>query len=140
MAVTAVKTEANLRAAFAREAANWCRYLYFARRADVEGLSEIAALFRDVAESESSHAFGLLELLETVTDAGEATQGTVIHDLARAQADETQDGRETYPRLAAVAREEGFGEIAAWFDLLVEAETRHARAFAAALDATTGST
>jgi rubrerythrin len=134
MAVTAAKTEANLRAAFAREAANCCRYLYFARRADVEGLSDIAAMFRDIAQSESSHAFGLLELLETIT--GDASEGSVAHHLASAQAAQARDSQQTYPRLAAVAREEGFEDIAAWFELVAEAEARHATAFAAALGAT----
>jgi hypothetical protein len=46
-------THANLKAAFAGESQANRRYLYFAQKADVEGLSEVAAVFRSAAEGET---------------------------------------------------------------------------------------
>jgi rubrerythrin len=60
MGLKGSKTEANLREAFAGESQANRRYLYFSRRADVEGDPEVAGLFRDVAEGETGHAFGPL--------------------------------------------------------------------------------
>lgn len=129
------RTAANLRAAFAREAANNRRYLYFARRADAEGWSDIAAMFRDVAEGETVHALGLLEFLEVL---GDPTSGHPIGDtvlnLESALLTEAREASELYPRYASQAREEGLEEIAGWFDLVANAESRHLRALQDALD------
>jgi rubrerythrin len=54
----------DLRDAFAREAESVLRRLFFARRADVEGRADIAAVLRSIADGEISQAFGHLELLE----------------------------------------------------------------------------
>jgi rubrerythrin len=64
----AATLKANLKAAFAGESqANW-RYLYFAQKADVEGHSDVAVVFRSTAEGETGHAHGHLAFLEAVGD------------------------------------------------------------------------
>ena len=60
------KTHENLKEAFAGESQANRRYLYFARKADIEGYPEIAGLFRDVAEGETGHAFGHFDFLVEV--------------------------------------------------------------------------
>ena len=55
------KTHGNLKDAFAGESQANRRYLYFARRADIEGYPDIGGLFRDTSEAETGHAFGHLE-------------------------------------------------------------------------------
>ena len=62
------KTEDNLKAAFAGESQANRRYLYFARKADVEGYNDVAAVFRSTAEGETGHAHGHLEYLEESGD------------------------------------------------------------------------
>ncbi len=62
------KTEEHLKAAFAAESQANRRYLYFAQKADIEGLPEIAALFRSIAEGETGHAFGHFDFLASVGD------------------------------------------------------------------------
>ena len=62
------KTEENLKAAFISEAQANRRYLYFANRADIEGESDISALFRSTAEGETGHAHGHLDYLAEVGD------------------------------------------------------------------------
>jgi rubrerythrin len=50
------ETEHNLKDALAGESQTCHRYLYFARRADVEGFNDVAAVFRSTAEGETWHA------------------------------------------------------------------------------------
>src|SRR5579885_1224413 len=117
------KTHENLKTAFAGESQANRRYLYFARAADVEGQPEIAALFRSVAEGETGHAFGHFDWLKEVGDpvTGEPV-GSTVQNLRSAIAGETYEYTEMYPGFARVAREEGFPEIADWFETLARAE------------------
>ncbi len=124
------KTHDNLKAAFAGEAQANRRYLYFARQADVEGFPEIAGLFRDTAEGETGHAQGFLDYLRRVGDPGTGLAiGTTAANLEAAVAGETFEYTKLYPEMAAVARQEGFPEIAEWFETLAKAERNHAERF-----------
>ncbi|HEX3606189.1 MAG TPA: rubrerythrin family protein [Candidatus Dormibacteraeota bacterium] len=133
------RTEANLRAAFAADAQADRRFTYFARRADIEGRPEAARLFRDLAAGETGHALGHLELLE---EAGDPVTGMPVGDtetnLRSALAGETHEHGELYPALARTAREEGFEEIAEWFESLAGAHGIRARRLAATLRSVTG--
>jgi rubrerythrin len=128
------KTEQCLKDAFACEAQANRRYLYFANKADIEGQSDVAALFRSTAEGETGHAHGHLEFLE---QAGDPITGMPIgstrDNLASAAAGETDEHAEMYPNMAKTAREEGFNEIADWFDTLAKAERSHATRYQKAL-------
>ena len=130
------KTHDNLKAAFAGESQANRRYLYFAAKADVEGQNDVAALFRSTAEGETGHAHGHLEYMEVV---GDPATGLVIgssrNNLAAAVAGETHEYTDMYPGMAKQAREEGFTEIADWFETLGKAERSHANRFQKALDA-----
>jgi rubrerythrin len=129
------KTHENLKEAFAGESQANRRYLYFARRADIEGNTEIAGLFRDTAEGETGHAFGHLDHLLA---AGDPATGEPIGDseknLASAVAGETYEFTAMYPGFAKTARDEGFDEIADWFATLARAEKTHAGRFQSALE------
>jgi rubrerythrin len=123
------QTEAGLRTAFAREAANNRRLLHFARRADVEGWSEAAAVLRELAEGSTGHALGLLELLEETGDpVSGAPMGSTDENLRNALGTETYEHAEMFPRYARIARDEGLTEVAGWFELLAAAEAGHSRA------------
>jgi rubrerythrin len=128
------RTEANLRAAFAGDSQADRRFTYFARRADIEGRPDAARLFRDLAAGETGHALGHLELLEEV---GDPVTGMPLGDtetnLRSALAGETHEHTELYPGLARTAREEGFEEIAEWFEALARAHRLRARSLAATL-------
>ncbi len=129
------KTHENLKAAFAGESQANRRYLYFAAKADVEGFNDVAALFRSTAEGETGHAHGHLEYLEAVGDpaTGEPI-GATRANLKAAVAGETHEYTDMYPGMAKAARDEGFEEIADWFETLAKAERSHARRFQKALD------
>jgi len=129
------KTEQNLRDAFASEAQANRRYLYFAQKADVEGYNDVAAVFRSTAEGETGHAHGHLEYLESVGDPITGLPiGATGDNLESAIASETNEYTDMYPRMAKTARDEGFDEIADWFETLAKAERSHANRFQKALD------
>ena len=129
------KTHDNLKAAFAGESQANRRYLYFAKIADIEGYPQIAANFRDTAEGETGHAHGHLDYLKKV---GDPATGLPIGDsednLKAAVAGETHEYTDMYPGMAKTAREEGFAEIADWFETLAKAEKSHAGRFQQLLD------
>ena len=129
-------TDQNLRNAFAWESqANRC-YLYFAQKADAEGLTAVAAVFRSTAESKTGHAHRYLKYLE---EAGDPATGKPIgptrDNLKAAIAGETHEYVDIYPGMARAARQEGFDEIADWFETLAKAGRSHAGRFQKALDA-----
>jgi rubrerythrin len=116
MSLKGSKTEQNLKDAFAGESQANRRYLYFAAKADVEGYNDVAALFRSTAE-----ATGL-------------PIGPTADNLKAAVAGETHEYTDMYPGMAKTARDEGFDEIADWFETLAKAERSHANRYEKALN------
>jgi rubrerythrin len=124
------KTHENLKHAFAGESQANRRYLYFADKADVEGYPEIAGNFRDTAEGETGHAFGHMDYLKPVGDPATGLPfGATEKNLKSAVEGETYEYTQMYPGFAKTAREEGFAEIADWFETLARAEKSHANRF-----------
>src|SRR5512142_290467 len=130
------KTHENLKAAFAGESQANRRYLYFAKVADVEGYPEVAANFRETAEGETGHAHGHLDFLKRVGDPATGLPiGDTMTNLKAAIEGETHEYTDMYPGMAKIAREEGFAEIADWFETLAKAEKSHAGRFTQGLKA-----
>ena len=129
------KTHQNLKDAFAGESQANRRYLYFAKVADVEGYPEVAGNFRETAEGETGHAHSHLDYLKTVGDpATDLPMGDTVENLKASVAGETHEYTDMYPGMAKTAREEGFGEIADWFETLAKAEKSHAGRFESLLN------
>jgi len=129
------KTEKNLKAAFSAESQANRRYLYFASKADIEGFSNVSTVFRLTAEGDTGQALGHLEYLEAVGDpATDLPIGTTDLNLKAAIAGEIHAGTDMYPSMASTARDEGFDEIADWFETLAKAERSNANRFQKALD------
>ena len=136
MALKGSRTEQNLKDAFAGESQANRRYLYFAQKADIEGENDVAAVFRSTAEGETGHAHGHLEFLE---EAGDPATGEPIGNteanLKSAIVGEVHEYTDMYPGMAKTARDEGFDEIADWFEMLAKAEKSHAGKFQKTLEA-----
>jgi rubrerythrin len=136
--VKGTKTEESLKEAFAGESQANRRYLYFANQADIAGANDVAAVFRSTAEGETGHAHGHMEYL-IEGGAGEPGTGmpakTVAEALQAAIAGETHEYTDMYPGMAKTARDEGFDEIADWFETLAKAERSHANKFTKTLEA-----
>jgi rubrerythrin len=130
------QTLENLLEAFSRESQANRRYMWFAQKADIEGYPEAAALFRSVAEGETGHAH---ELLEYIAEVGDPASGEPIGEteanLKASVASETYEHTQLYPGFAKTARDEGFNEIADWFETLTRAEKGHAGRFSEGLAA-----
>ena len=135
MALKDSNTLQNLKDAFAGESQANRRYLYFAQQADIEGENDVAAVFRSTAEGETSHAHGHLEYLQEVGDPATGLPiGNTADNLKAAIAGETHEYTDMYPGMAKTAHDEGFDEIADWFETLAKAERSHAGRFKKALD------
>ncbi len=129
------KTEQHLKDAFAGESQANRRYLYFAKVADNEGYVEVASVFKNTADGETGHAHGHLDFLKAVGDPATGKPiGSTDLNLAAAIAGETYEYSEMYPQMAKDARDEGFDDIAEWFETLAKAEKSHAGRFQKALD------
>ena len=133
------KSHENLKEAFAGESQANRRYLYFARVADIEGFPDIAGLFKDTADAETGHAFGHLDFLKEIGDpaTGEPI-GKTEKNLKAAVAGETYEYTQMYPGMAKTAREEGYAELAEWFETLAKAEKSHAGRFSKGLTQVAG--
>ena len=129
----------NLKEAFAGEAQANRRYLYFSRQADIEGYPDIGGLFRDTGEAETGHAFGHLDFLKEVGDPVTGVPiGTTEENLRSGIEGETYEYTQMYPGFAETAREEGFEELAEWFETLAKAERSHAGRFTKGLESIAG--
>lgn len=132
------KTEQHLKDAFAGESKANRRYLYFANMADISGAPDVASVFRATAEGETGHAHGHMEYLLTGGAGDPETglpAGSVKQALESAIAGETHEYQDMYPGMARDARDEGFDEIADWFETLAKAERSHANKFTKTLAA-----
>jgi rubrerythrin len=135
MSLKSSETEQNLKDAFAGESQANRRYLYFAAKADIEGYNDVATVFRSTGEGETGHAHGHLEYLEETGDPATGLPiGETSDNLKAAIEGETHEYTDMYPGMAKKAREEGFDEIADWFETLAKAERSHANRFQQALD------
>lgn len=119
------KTEENLQRAFSAESEANGRFLYFAQRAEAEGFPDIASLFRSLAQGEHGHAVGHLDYLAAAAG-GDGAGPTTEENLKAAIVDETREYTEVYPVYARVARDEGFDDVADWFETVARAERSHA--------------
>eukprot|EP00008_Paramoeba_atlantica_P004586 CAMPEP_0201488770 /NCGR_PEP_ID=MMETSP0151_2-20130828/19370_1 /ASSEMBLY_ACC=CAM_ASM_000257 /TAXON_ID=200890 /ORGANISM="Paramoeba atlantica, Strain 621/1 / CCAP 1560/9" /LENGTH=166 /DNA_ID=CAMNT_0047874127 /DNA_START=61 /DNA_END=561 /DNA_ORIENTATION=+ len=129
------KTHQNLIDAFAGESMANRRYTYFAAQADVEGYADAALVFRSTGDGETGHAMGHLEFLEECGDpATDLEFGSTRENLKSAIAGETHEYTDMYPGMAKTAREEGFDDVAEWFETLAMAEKSHAGRFQKCLD------
>jgi rubrerythrin len=105
---------------------------------DIAGENDTAALFRSTAEGETGHAHGHMEFL---IDGGAGEPGTGLpgrtpkEALEAAVHGETHEYTDMYPGMAKTARDEGFDEVADWFETLAKAERSHANRYQKALDA-----
>ena len=120
------KTEQNLWEAFAGESQANRKYLAFAEKADKEGHSQAAKLFRAAAHAETVHAHAHLRALKGVAD--------TAANLKEAVAGETHEFKNMYPGMIETAKEEGHKAAELSFTFANEVEKTHAALYQKALD------
>ena len=119
-------TTDNLKEAFAGESQANRKYLAFAKKADEEGLFQIARLFRAAAEAETVHAHNHLTVLNGIK--------TTEENLKEAIAGEVEEFKEMYPKFIKVAEEENNKKAIWTFDVANQVEEIHAGLYQKALD------
>ncbi|PJF01609.1 rubrerythrin [Streptomyces carminius] len=130
---------ADLRSALMAEATAMLRYTYFAQIAEVEGHTEVARLFTELAQSIGCAVHGHLDVLrEAVTPDGQSDIGETQLNVASSVAGALRDAGEFYPRLTATAHAEGHADMASWFTTLTALKKRHTARFDEALVSLTG--
>ena len=119
MNLKGTKTEQNLREAFAGESMARNKYTFFASKAKKDGYVQIAKIFEETAGNEKEHA----EIWYKYLHDGQV--GSTIENLEDAAAGENYEWTDMYDRMAKEAREEGFTEIAAKFEMVAKIEKEH---------------
>lgn len=119
------KTEKNLLAAFAGESQARNKYTYFASAAKKEGYEQISAIFQETADNEKEHAKIWFKLLNGI--------GNTSENLKAAAGGEHYEWTEMYKEFAEEARQEGFTDIAALFEMVAKIEKEHEERYLALL-------
>jgi len=112
--------------AFAGESQANRKYLAFARKADSEGYSQVARLFRAAARAETVHAHSHLRVLGGVKGTAE--------NLEEAIGGETHEFESMYPRMIREAEAESNGAARKSFEFANEVEKIHAALYQKALE------
>ncbi len=121
------QTNENLKAAFSGESQANRRYLAYARKADEEGLPQVAKLFRAAAEAETIHALNHLRIMGEIKSTKE--------NLDTAVSGETFEFKTMYPEYLVEAKSAG-NKHAVWsFDMANQVEQIHANLFSTAVEA-----
>lgn len=115
------KTEENLRRAFTRELHAQAYYRYYAEAARAAGLEQVAEMFLATAQNEAEHAWHEFQFLGGAGD----TRASLTTAMER----EHEEATLLYPEAARVAREEGFNEVADFFERMGKVEARHEQNF-----------
>jgi len=112
------KTEQNLMTAFAGESQARNKYTYYASKAKKDGYVQISKIFEETANNEKEHAKIWFKLLhdgmpDTMTNLIDAAEG------------ENYEWTDMYATFAKEAKEEGFNDIAALFEMVAKIEKEH---------------
>ena len=121
------KTDENLKAAFAGESQANRLYLAFAQKAEEEGFTQAAKLFKAAAEAETIHA------LNHVRTTGQVK--STIDNLGTAVSGETFEFKKMYPEYLSIAKQEGNKQASWSFDVASKVEQIHANLFQKAINA-----
>lgn len=116
----------HLKEAFAGESQAFQKYTAFAKKAEREGFTNVARLFRLTAQAEQIHAAGHFQALDGVSSTADNLQAAIDG--------ETYEFETMYPPMLEQAEKEGH-KAKRMFGYAVEAEAVHAKLYTQALEA-----
>lgn len=130
------RTEKNILTAFAGESQARNRYTFYAKQARKDGFVQISDIFLETADQEMTHAKTLFKFLEggdvEITASFPAGRiGTTLENLKDAAGGEHHEWECMYPEFAAIAKEEGFDDVARIMTAIAVAEKEHERRYLA---------
>jgi rubrerythrin len=113
------KTYLALKESFEEEAAIYFKAFFFKTIAEYEGATKYHEAFKDLIERSVDQVNGSLDYLRSSNDPHqEVPFGTSKNNLEIILQTEKKQANETYAMRAMIAREEGYFDIASWFDTL----------------------
>ena len=121
------KTDENLKTAFAGESQANRKYLAFAFKAEEEGFTQVAKLFKAAAEAETIHALNHLRITGQVK--------STLENLGTAVSGETFEFQKMYPEFIDTAKQESKKQATWSFDMANKVEQVHAKLYQKAMDA-----
>ncbi len=129
----------NLQAAFIGESNAHARYLAFAQKAEEEGYTPVASLFRAAAKAEEIHAANHKKVIEAMGGTAQATLETpdvrtTAENLAAAIAGETYERDVMYAEFLKVAKTDRNRNAMRTLNFAKTAEAEHATLYQSALD------
>jgi len=122
--IKGTKTLKNLKAGFIAESQAHLRNLAFAMKADHEDYSQVARLFRAIAEAEAVHAFNHLRLLGGVSSTQENLESAFERENLASN---------RYPQFVREANEEDNASVATVLSYSRDVEKGHAKLYRKAL-------
>ena len=130
------QTEKNIMIAFMGESQARNKYTYWAAQAKKDGYVQIQHIFEETADQEKEHAkrlFKFLEggMVETPVAFPAGVIGSTYDNLIAAAEGEHEEATDMYPAFAAIARKEGFVEIAKTMEAIAVAEDWHEQRYRA---------
>ena len=120
------KTGENLKSAFAGESQANRRYLAFAQKAEEEGFTQAAKLFRAAAEAETVHALNHLKITDEIK--------STLENLNTALGGETFEFTKMYPEYIDAAKQETNKQAVWSFNVANKVEQVHAKLYQKAID------
>lgn len=132
------KTVKNLMSSFIGESGVYQRYSYYAKRAKDDGYKYIEDIFNETAMNELYHAKRFMMLINKELPGAKirisesdypAFLGTTLENLQFAAKGEHEEATEIYPSFAKTAKEEGFNDVAAYYELIANVEKFHHERF-----------
>jgi len=125
-----MSTQDNLQAAFAGESQANRMYLAFAKKAEQDGLPQVAKLFRAAAEAETVHAHAHLRVMGGIKD--------TAANLQKAIGGEAHEFESMYPAFVGEAEKEANKPALTSFTYAMAVEKIHHTLYSEALKAVAG--
>ena len=115
--VSGSHTQEILKKSFLTELNAQAFYLYYADDARKHGQARVAEIFEAIAANESEHARHMFNLMGGAPD--------LVKNIETAMDREFNEARNLYPAAASLADNEGFPEIAEFFNRVARVEEKH---------------
>jgi rubrerythrin len=120
------QTYLNLKKAFEEEAALYFRYKFFLIVAEYEGLDKVSKVLRDFSEGSLDNVHGNLDFMRHFRDpSSNVPIGNSEQNIKSILQTEIEQSSQSFPGMAKIAREEGFTDVASWFDTLEKLKRVH---------------
>ena len=122
-----MKTDENLKAAFAGESQANRKYIAFSRKAEQEGYQQVAKLFRAAAEAETVHALNHLRVIGEISETSD--------NLKAAKKGEVYENTIMYPDFIKDAESESRKKAIITFTYANKVEKVHSQLYQKAIEA-----